>query len=345
MSHRRVLFWLVPALRDIYFIIVLLSIYCYGSLLSDCDTGYHVRAGDYILENLSIPKTDLFSYLTPPPRWTAHEWLSEVIMSSFHQLWGLNGVVILFSIIIAFTYYFLLRSLRSLNGNLLLLMGLGILIALTSTIHWLARPHIFTLFFLVIWYHLLDQYQYKKINHNLLIFLPIIMVLWVNLHGGFIIGFFLLAIYFLGNLYEWLTDKIPEHRQITAKRCKFLFLVGTACSLAALANPYGYHIFLFPFQLVGNEVLMSFAEEFHPANLQEAHPYKYLLFLTFFTLLASRYRLNIIELLLILLFTYMSLYSVRNIPLFAIIVAPIILKRLDALFQQSHNPIIKYLNE
>lgn len=75
--------YLIPSISDIIFISVFLylSLSIGNSLLNDGDTGYHIRAGDYIIENLSIPKKDLFSYHYPPFPWTAHEWLSEVVMA------------------------------------------------------------------------------------------------------------------------------------------------------------------------------------------------------------------------------------------------------------------------
>ena len=333
--------YFIPALRDIYFIVLLLAIYSYGNLLSDCDTGYHIRAGDYILETFSIPRTDMFSYLSPALPWTAHEWLSEIIMSLTYTVLGLNGVVVFFTLVLTITYYILFKNLRAHNGNLWLLLGLMFLVAAVSTIHWLARPHVFTLLLLVIWYQLLDKYQYE--DQNYLLLLPLIMLLWVNLHGGFILGFLLLGVYFLGNLAAWFISQKKTNKP-AAKKSLVIAFIGLGCLLTSLINPYGYHILLFPFKLVGDEILMSFAQEFHPANLQESSPYNYLLFLTLGVLISTRQRVNLIEFALVLIFTYMSLYSIRNIPLFAIITAPIVLKRLDAWFRDSDNSLINFLH-
>jgi hypothetical protein len=195
----------------------------------------------------------------------------------------------------------------------------------------------------VIWYHLLDRFQYQD-KHYSLFWFPPIMLLWVNLHGGYIIGFVLLGIYFLGNALFCYKNQ-DEERKKYLNKCKILFLIGTACLLVSLINPYGYHILLFPFNLVSDKFLMSVVSEFMPTNLQEFHPYKYYLILTLAVLMISRMRVNFIELVLILLFIYMSLYSVRYITLFAFIAAPIVLKRLDAWFRESDHKIIKFLNQ
>ena len=55
-----------------------------------------------------------------------------------------------------------------------------------SAIHWLARPHLFTLLFTVIFYSILERVKDGK--RRLLWWLPALTVLWTNLHGGFFVG-------------------------------------------------------------------------------------------------------------------------------------------------------------
>lgn len=342
MGYKKLIPYLIPSIGDILFAILLIVLFITGTTpLGDGDTGYHIRTGQLILDTLTIPKTDPFSFIKPALPWTAHEWLSEVIMALIHYQLGLTGVVLLFVLIIAITYTYLYRILRAENGNLWLLLGIFILVITTSSIHWLARPHIFSLLFFVIWYHLLDKYQYE--NKNYLYALPPMILLWANLHGGFIIGLILLGIYFTGNAIYWLNRK-DEDRSFYFKKCKVIALIGLASVFMAIINPYGFHILLFPFRLVGDNFIMSIINEFMPTNAQKAHFYIVYLLLTLSVLTITKKRLNVIELILIIFFIYMSLYSVRYITLFSIIVAPIVLKRLDASFRESNHKIIRFLN-
>jgi len=217
--------FIIPSIVDIIFIslFLYLSFSVGKGLLNDCDTGYHIRAGEYIIDTLSIPKQDIFSFLTPPLPWTAHEWLSEVIMGMVHRAFGLTGIVILFSFIISVVYYLLFKILRKNDGNIIIIAFIVILVMAASKIHWLARPHIFSLLLMVIWYYLLDEYQY---NHkNYLYFFPPIMLLWVNLHGGFLAGFILIGIYLFGNVFKSITSKSDE-RYIYKKKARLLGLIG-----------------------------------------------------------------------------------------------------------------------
>src|SRR6266567_1599226 len=252
---------LIPTFADMLFLALLLSLpFSTGkNLLNDCDTGYHIRAGEFILNTHTIPRQDMFSFISPALPWTAHEWLSEVIMAVVYRASGLTGVVIFFTFIIALIYCLFFKILRAGSENILLVVTIALLAIASSQLHWLARPHIFSLGLLVAWNYLLDAYHYR--NRNLLFLLPPLMLLWVNLHGGFVAGFILLGIYLLGNIIKYLT--VPEaEKGFYLKKSRDLGLTIICCLVAALINPFGYHILLFPFNLVSNKYIMDHIMEF-----------------------------------------------------------------------------------
>jgi energy-coupling factor transporter transmembrane protein EcfT len=157
----------VPSIADILFLTIFLYLFFSGGkmLLGDGDTGYHIRAGEYILKTFSVPVYDIFSYLTPAIPWTAHEWLSEVLMALIQRVSGLSGVVFFFAGIIAAVYYLLFKIIRSYKGNILVAISIVLLVILSSQVHWLARPHVFSRLRIVIWYHLLDLNEYSGRNY------------------------------------------------------------------------------------------------------------------------------------------------------------------------------------
>lgn len=321
----------LPSVADVLFLSVFLylSLSAGKGLLADCDTGYHIRAGEYILKTFSIPRHDIFSFITPAIPWTAHEWLSEVIMAFVHRAFGLTGVVISFAFVIASAYCLLFRIVREDKGNILVTVVVVVLVIAASQIHWLARPHVFSLLLTVIWWGLLDNYQYN--NKNYMYFLPPIMLLWVNLHGGFMIAFVVIGIYLAGNLVRFLTSKEVKDKAQCKRKARSFGIITGLCLLVALINPYGYHILLFPFKLTSSKFIMDNVSEFISPNFHEPMAFTYLLFMMIAILALSRKGLNIIELALIMGFTYMALYSARYIPLFGIISAPIIIRQADHL--------------
>jgi hypothetical protein len=326
----------LPSLADMLFlsIFIYLSLTKGMALLKDCDTGYHIRAGEWIISHLSVPHHDMFSFLTPPLPWTAHEWLSEIIMALIHGAFGLTGVVLFFTGILALVSMLLFRMLKYEGGNILLAVFIVLLVTISSQVHWLARPHVFSLLIFLVWYWILEEYRLHGTNR--LYLLPPIMLLWVNLHGGYLAGFMLLAIYLLGELPDCYSPE-GEKRSQARQRLKTLSIATAICVPVSCINPYGYHILLFPFNLVSNKLIMDSVSEFMSPNFHEPTPFKYLLLFLVTVLAFSRERLRLVELLLLLVFLNMSLFSVRHIPLFAIVSAPILMRQADLILKSSPN--------
>jgi len=334
--------FLLPSLADIMFISLLLYLCLFEGqrLLNDGDTGYHIRAGEFILNSLTVPRHDMFSFISPALPWTAHEWLAEIIMVLIHRAGGLTGVVSFFALLIAGTFHLYLTLLRRDKGNIYLAMLLMLLVIATAKIHFLARPHIFSLPIMVVWYFLLDRYQYQDLDR--LYALPLLMLLWVNLHGGFVVGLFLIGVYLMGNLVR-LFNSQNEIRQQAATKVKKLVMVLLACLAASLINPIGYRILLFPFKLVSDTYIMDHVSEFMSPNFHQPYYFKYMLLCVIILFAATREKMNVIELVLIVFFVNMSLYSARYMPIFAIFSAPIILRRCNHLADQSSNKAINFL--
>ena len=336
-------FWL-PSFADLFFLcpFLFLSLSGGNDLLNDADTGYHIRTGDYIITNFSVPQYDIFSYITPPLPWIAHEWLSEVVMALVHRFSGFTGTVIFFSFLIGVVYFLLFKFFQSLHCNFVIAVFLVLLATVSSALNWLARPHIFSLVLTVVWYGILNTYQYT--GKDRLYLLPFLMLLWVNLHAGFVLGFVLLGVYLTGNVTAILSsDEASRNR--AKETCKKLAIFTAVCLLVSLVNPRGYHLLVFPLTTASNQFLRDNIIEWSSPNFHQSLPYKYLLLLAIGVIAASRKRLDTIELILLLLFTYMSLYSTRYIPLFALIVTPILLRQIQAILHESGNQPAKVFQE
>ncbi len=338
-DRRGAISYFVPSISHVLFLVVFLhlSFNVGNDLLNDGDTGYHVRAGELILRTMTVPHLDGFSFHSPPPAWTAHEWLSEAIMALVHRAFGLTGLVLFFVFLIALTYALLFRMLRSWNRDFLADIVIVVLVIVSSQLHWLARPHIFSLLIVVVWYFLLDAYQYR--DRNLLYVLPPLMLVWVNLHGGFIFGFVLTGAYFVGNIAKSFTASAGDKGRFRAKAA-VLGVTAIACLVAALVNPNGYRILAFPFKLASDKYLMDHVGEFLSPNFHEPLYFKYLLLTMTAFLAFSRTPLDIIEAGLAILLIGMSLYSQRYILLFAIVAAPILSRQGSALLDQAKGTVL-----
>lgn len=126
----------------------------------------------------------------------------------------------------------------------------------------------------------------------------------------------------------------PERGALRRKLTQLSIATG-ACLAAALINPYGYRLLLFPFRLATETYLMNNVSEFLTPDFHDQLPFKYLLLLAVGVLALWRKGPEPTELMLMLGFGYMALYAVRYIPLFALVSAPIIARGVTEIAQRG----------
>jgi hypothetical protein len=151
---------LLPSLADFAFLMPI--VFLFGrmdgvrTLLSDCDTGWHIRTGEWIIANGWVPMRDIFSFSKPGSPWFAWEWLSDVLFARLNGMGGLQAVVMFTVVMLSVTFGALFLLVRR-KSNPIVAIAVTVLAAAGSSIHWLARPHLFTLLFLVLFYAALEQ--------------------------------------------------------------------------------------------------------------------------------------------------------------------------------------------
>jgi hypothetical protein len=316
---------LVPSLSDLSFLIpILVLFWCTTGvawLLTDSDTGWHIRTGEWILKNRRVPATDLFSFTKLGQPWFAWEWLSDVSMAAIHSHFGLSGIVLVSLLVLGTTSICIYRSTVEESEHrpiAILLTGLAMA---ASTIHWLARPHLVTPLFAAVFCSVLNRVEKRASANRLLLQLPALMVVWVNLHGGFFVGIALLMTYALGTAVEALVHGSLDGAWLRAR--KYL-LSAIACFVSSLANPYGYRLHIHVLQYLGASFYFERISEFQSVDF---HSFTAAYFETLLVLAiaAAAWHLGsgrLIHVVLLLGWAHLALFSVRNIPIFAVVCAP-----------------------
>src|SRR5450631_2632843 len=147
---------LVPSLSDFLFIALIAWLFMssgahgWQSLLADADVGWHIRTGEYILDHHQVPRHDLYSFSKPGAPWYAWEWLSDVIDALLFRWAGLKGVVLAAGVLIALFATTLMRRIVDAGAHLFVALLVTLLSVGSASLHFLARPHIFTLLLLSI---------------------------------------------------------------------------------------------------------------------------------------------------------------------------------------------------
>src|SRR5580700_1865341 len=181
---------LIPSLSDMFFLAILVWLFMssgaagWQGLLLDADAGWHIRTGQYILDHHSVPHQDLYSFSKPGASWYAWEWGSDVVFGWLERVAGLKGVVLFTGVVLAAFATTLIRRMVWRGVHLFVALGVALLSVGSASIHFLARPHIFTLLFLSIAVWMVESDREKQSKR--IWFLVPLTVVWTNLHGGFL---------------------------------------------------------------------------------------------------------------------------------------------------------------
>jgi hypothetical protein len=208
--------------------------------LRNADLWWHLAAGRWIVEHRSLPRMDPFSFSAQGRAWLNHEWFADVLMYLWASIGGLESLVYWLWLILLATYFLLFQLCRTHGGSpLFSLLGVSVAVA-TSAPFFEIRPHLYSLFFYVVilWLLLLSKPRLR-------LMLPVIFLLWANLHGGFIFGLLAAATVLVTRLVVSTAPQLRSggsvHSALASRRTDVLVVVASAT--ACLVNPYGFKAF------------------------------------------------------------------------------------------------------
>lgn len=316
---------LIPRIEYIFLAAALWGIAMIGPkmLNFDGDLPRHLLVGQQTLETWKVSTTDIFSYRTIGLPSYPHEWLAQVLLAFSSIVLGLNGVVLLTSLVIILTLATIFKTTRKNATPLISLFFTGLALSV-SMIHVLPRPHIFTYLLMAIWSFQLEKFHTGE-SYRWWLF-PILMLIWVNLHGMFITGLVIWGAYIVGDVFDKGLDKWWLRNE-----SRLLLACGLASLPATFLSPSGAGIWKTILELGSNTYLTSRIPEYQSANFQLPGTWPFILLLIFLlaALALSTKRLSWIRILLLSGFLMLALYSSRMIPIFAIVSTPIAAKAIS----------------
>ena len=328
--------WGMPSVADLIFI-GLLGVLVFTplsvKLLGDAGIGWHIRNGQQIVATHSIPRFDSFSSSLWQP-WFAWEWLYDIAVGKLEAWCGLNGVVWLTAVVIATVFAWMFRLAVARGTNLLLAWVLTLTAVAASMIHFLARPHVMSWLFALAWFWILDSTDRNGLQSRRarwLWALPLSMLLWVNVHGGFLLGFVFLGIYWLEAFWTWVSTREARledslQKIASGQRVRQLTWIGLLSIAASFVNPYGWKLHAHVYSYLSNRFLMDHIEEFQSPNFHgiAQRCFLALLLITIAALAARGRKLKLSEILLLLFAVYAGLYASRNIPVSSVLLVLIV---------------------
>ncbi len=234
------------------------------------DYWWYLRLGKDVVSQGSVPVVETYSYTQTGQPVFYPSWLAAVLFYAIQQAGGLTSTVLICGLCIAAFYLFLWLACAEMGAGPRLASGLVLAAALAGSANWSVRPQLFVypLFGLTLW--LLARWQHGKLAGLWL--LPIIAVLWTNLHGSFFLFFALVGAAFVAG-------KGPR-RQI-------MLILGISF-LASFLNPRGWAVWWLSYEMTTNRSILIFSVEWAPPTNNNWQMNLFFGWLLLFPLLVAR---------------------------------------------------------
>ena len=289
------------------------------------DFWWHVRVGQWILQNGSVPDHDLFSFTRAgAPYGFVLWWLADVMLYLLLQAGGLALVIFFCAVVITAAYGLLLRlNSTAARGDLRWAATATLLAAGVGLSNWYTRPQVlsFLLFAVTLW--LIEKHRAGIDGEpsapsfpRSMWLLPPVFGLWANVHGGFVVGLALLALYVLTSSWEWFRRRTVPPTALVA--------VAVLSLAATTLTPAGPHTLGYAIGILRHPTVRELTVEWLPPTLRTFAGQLFFGFVIVWlvSLAAGRYRPSPHEYARFLLFGVMALTAVRNTSWFGFVAAP-----------------------
>ena len=307
------------------------------------DIPWHLKTGEYILTHRTIPQSsDPFSFAREKIPFTgrfilSHSWIAQVLFFGIYRALGPIGLVlaraVVFTLIIAIIWYLVYRR----KGFLTSILAAGVVTYMLQVHFSSIRPQIFTFLFSAVVILLIEKYKETR-SVKWLSLLPFLMLLWANMHGGFIYGVVLILIYLLGEAAGFLMKGRPVpsgENSLSARQLGLLLAFSLLSVLFSLINPNTYKAFVFTFMTQSpgynihslySQMIMENQSPFSHIGADPASFYGFLVCAACALVMAIVFtvRRQPTGLLLVLFSLTPALIAIRYIPLFLIVAAPLV---------------------
>jgi len=286
------------------------------SRLTDNSFFWHLRTGHQILDH-GIPRTDIYSFTAAGTDWVVQSWLAEVLYALVDSAFGPFGVRMLGALTGAlvgtFVYRLTLRIVRDrLRATGLVLAGLG-----ASFTLWSERPLFLGIlaFIGLLW---MVEVPDSWLGRRPLMAMPVLMWLWINIHGSFSLGFVYLGLHVVG---RWADGEPPwqgREREIT----KAAVLAFAVC----LVNPYGPTLVLFPVELLSRGDILKRVIEWRSPEFRSVQGVAFAAWMAVFVccLAAGRHRPSRRDLIVSVPFLLLAFWAQRNIAVAPLVGLPVV---------------------
>jgi len=309
--------------------------------ISNFDSFFHLKTGEYIWENKTIPQGDIFSFTAQGQSWTTHYWLTDVVFYLVFNIFGGFWPLIIFVTLIAFlSYFFVLKNSFLRGGEFFSVLVLILPIFYLTMDLWVVRPQIFSFLFCSILLFILEKSRQQN-NYKTLILIPLIILLWANCHAGVLIGLAILLMMILANIIQILIKKWNIFnlskfitKTISKRLLLFLIIVFLVSLGFSFLNPNGFKTSLYLQEIKPTAQALGI-EEWKSLllflNIPQAKIFLGVMIVVSLFILwrfIKRRKLDIFDLGLVFSAIILPLISIRHVIFFPLLIFPIFISEI-----------------
>lgn len=232
--------------------------------ISDPDFWWHLKTGEWIWNHKAIPFHDPFSYTFKGSEWINYEWLFHTIIYPLYKMGGFNALILFVIICTILTFYIVYLTCRNVDeGNRWLSITLLLWAILAACGRFAIRPQVISFLCLALYFYVLTLHRMRRMKVTTAIYLLIpVQILWANIHGSFLLGIFLVAVFAFGQFFVLATKHYLDVKPLFYdSRLRELFAFALLLIMSSLVNPYTYRLFIIPIKtIISTEALSSIAE-------------------------------------------------------------------------------------
>jgi len=291
----------------------------------DPDVFWHLVTGQWMVDHHQVVSRDLFTFTVSGKQWIDPEYTIEIIAYLVYKLGGLTLVSLAFGAVTLVGFVLIWFRVRLENANMVIAAIVIGIAGLCGAAVWGPRPQMitFTLTCLeVLW---LDRYLRGK--SRAIYWLPLVMIVWANLHGGFLFGLVPVGVAAFVEAVHWVRGVDGDVHQ---RRTRNLVLVFVGCIAAAVVNPNGIHLYSYVIQPQFSSIQQNFIAEWQSPNFHVLEERGFEIMLLLLPVAFVLRRPSLWDICLTVVVSYAALSAVRHSALFVAAVTPLLIWSFSA---------------
>ena len=316
-------------------LLVFVSVSAVRSRFSDPDMWWHLKTGEIIWKTHSIPRVDLFSFTTNHHAYVPHEWLAQLTIYAAYHFGGYSGIMLWLWVaasLMSLVGYTLCR-LYSGDPKIAFLGGLGILFF--ATVGLSGRPQLAG--YVLLLCELLIVTLGRIRNTRWFLALPALFLVWVNIHGSFLLGLIVLGTMLFCGCLDFRVGLLVSHRW--SKEHRKMLGVALILSAAALfVNPVGLSQLTYPINtMFSQQIGLQYSSEWQPLSMSDVRDWAMfgMIAMILIVPLLRCVELRLEEILLVALGFVLAVKHQRMLFVFGILTLPIFCRLLAAAWKRN----------